>query len=108
MALADEAYKIYKKMGGTTYYRIWRRNFATGCTSRLGQRLHDEWQKLQQANVESRALIVVNDTALTDYIDEHKDGKPIAYNTGRSSDGMRAGFAAGDRVTLGAKSKELK
>lgn len=108
MDLADEAYKAYKAHGGTTYYRIWRRNFATGCCARLEQRLREEWNKLQQANVDSKALIVVNSTDLTEYIDARKDSKPVKYNTGRSVDGQRAGYVAGDLVKLGAKAKEIK
>lgn len=106
MNLSGEAYKVFRKEGGKTDPRQYKRNFSNGCVARLHQRLREEWEKLQQAAVESKALIVVNDQALQEYMDA-RSTKGKAPRRGSSSEGYRAGFAAGDLVQLGAKTRQL-
>lgn len=107
MALADAGYKEYRRSGGTVYYRIWRRNFSNGCVIRLGERLMDEWHELQQANVDSKALIVVNSTDLAEYVESKVKGRAVKYRYGKQPEGQGAGYSAGDLVELGAKKKQL-
>lgn len=88
----------------------WRRNWLFGCIERLELRLWESWRELQQQYVESKALIIVNDDAINEYIEERTKGKKISNRketTGYRGAGYDAGYAAGAGIDLTAPRRKI-
>lgn len=101
--LAAEAYKLSEK---DIDHRVWKREFSNGCVQRLRERLRDAWNKLKAQSEQSKALVVYNDKAVSDYVRAHSvPGKN--RHSGRSNAGTSAGYRAGDRVNLGGRPASL-
>ena len=104
MRMSTEAIRDYH---GPDRPATFRRGFFEGATNTIGNRLYQQWVKLQQAAVTSTALVIRNDAAIAEYIDNRfgklKNGRSHAGS--RSYDGHQAGREAGNRVDLSVKKK---
>jgi len=102
----DLAQVAYKLSGSDVDHRVWKRNFSNGCVVRLAERLKESWDKLKAQSAQSTALVVYNDKAVSDYVRAHSVPSRAAHR-GRSQAGRADGYAAGNRVNLGARPASL-
>lgn len=93
-----QSWKVYE---GTEKKGMFKRGFYLGCTRRIRERLAAELRAAQQAESMTRALVVVRDAELVQYVDNvwGKLRKGQASG-GRGYGGYEAGKAAGNNVAL--------
>lgn len=89
---------------------VFRRSFLMAAAWEVNGRMHRLRQGIQEANdPNTRALVVRKDVLVDQYIKDHypKLGKRRALNGSSSSEGYRAGRAAGAQVDISGPGRKL-
>jgi hypothetical protein len=82
--------------------RRWKNNFLHGMVERLDTRLMYHWKELKNQSEKSTALVVVTETAIKEYMDEHypKIGEHKGPDISFRGHGYNQGYKAADKVSL--------
>lgn len=92
--------KLQQAIEGWESGKTWRRAWMFGCVTRLAHRLYEDWAKLRDQSGASKALVVSNDAALIEYVNNRASGNTIEWSKRKPSFGYEHGYKAGDKVNL--------
>ena len=106
---AEKGLQDYKANLGRVHGHRWKNSFYFGARDIIFHRLWTQWREFRNTSGETKALVLNNSTALTEYINNKwpKLGTKDEVTQQLSQSGYEAGKVAGQKVHLGPKPKQL-